>query len=112
MRELTRLVELAAKVTGELAGQQVNVQTNMISAPQILSITDTVVLRRLLRTIRSMYGLESQDWKTSWVIITENQLEEMTEKFRQVYGVPISTDRAIILANDTSVLEEANADEA
>lgn len=112
VRELTRLVELAAKVTGDLAGQQVNVQTAVISTPEVPSISNTVARRRLLRTIRCMYGLDSQDGKTSWVIITEKQLEEMTEKIRQVYGTPITKNHAVKMANEALMLEEAHADQA
>ncbi len=112
IRELTRLVEFAAKLSGEMAGQQVNVQTNVISTSEGLSIPNAAVLRRLLRTIRSMYGLESQDGQTSWVIITERQVKELAQKLRQIYGLPITTDQAIKLANDALLLEEVDADEA
>jgi hypothetical protein len=112
IRELTRLVEFAAKLSGEMAGQQVNVQTNVISTSEGLSIPNAAVLRRLLRTIRSMYGLEAQDGQTSWVIITERQVKELAQKLRQIYGLPITTDQAIKLANDALLLEEVDADEA
>jgi hypothetical protein len=112
IHELTRLVELAAKLSGEVAGQQVSVQTNVISTTEGLSIPKVAVLRRLLRTIRSMYGLESQDGQTSWVIITERQANELAQKLRQIYGLAVTGVEAVKLANDGLVLEEADADKA
>ncbi|MFY9530825.1 MAG: hypothetical protein WBC04_18445 [Candidatus Acidiferrales bacterium] len=106
VRELTRLVELAAKVTGELAGQQVNVQTNVVPDSNGRFIPNAVLCRHAARFLRSVYGLNSDGQDPIWVI-TEKNAEELARKLRGIYGSPVTADEAVKMANDGFILEEA-----
>jgi hypothetical protein len=109
VRELTRLVELAARLSGELAGQHVNVQTNVVTDSNG-SISNAVLCRRAAKLVRTLYGLNSQDGQGSIWVITEKKAEELAQRFRQIYGLPVTTDGAVKMANKGFALQDQNPD--
>ena len=69
------------------------------------AISNASLCKSFTKLIQSLYGLD-EGGRGPWVVITEKQLQELHQEIRKSYGLPLTGDAVVKMANDGFLLEK------